>query len=462
MEVECPHCKTKGRIKWNVYAKNWDIVNITAIIPYMEDGQFSLRYFEIHIEYDNLYSNKTVKISELLRETFKKNNTFEARDRQSAESNWMYCNLPVNNDYYINGLFNRPIGTHASILSQEVYVYTRNINQYLHKYNKELKYVDFNKLLGNKKLNSRYDLWDMIMTSSSNWKLVYEYLQKLQMDNLAIQLKYYDVDLNKKSLKDILRISKEQYNELCKKKQNADINLLRKYQVMHKYKKIRNDEEYKIYKKYIKGSWKAGDFLKSYKPTLYKLGKYAKNQKEFSLDTYYDYLKTCEKLELDMKNDFVLFPDNLDKAHQMTTDMWNELQFDIKLNKYAEKANEYSSDYDKVVEKIGDKFNFETDKYQIVVPQNTREIGHEGYKLRHCVAQYINKVIDGQIIILFLRDKEQLDTPLYTMSIVNDTIDECKGYRNCKRPPEIEQFVEKFAKAKHLILNQNEHFAAIM
>jgi hypothetical protein len=48
------------------------------------------------------------------------------------------------------------------------------------------------------------------------------------------------------------------------------------------------------------------------------------------------------------------------------------------------------------------------------------------------------------------------------MEIIGNKITQCKGYRNCPRPVEVESFLKSFARNKHLSIAKDEHFAAVM
>ena len=99
---------------------------------------------------------------------------------------------------------------------------------------------------------------------------------------------------------------------------------------------------------------------------------------------------------------------------------------------------------------------------KVVIPKNTREIGIEGFKLRHCVASYIKDVINNKKTILFIRNKNQITIPYYTMEIVGKKITQCKGYRNCPRTEDVDLFLKSFAKNKKLTITKEEKYQPIM
>jgi hypothetical protein len=174
-------------------------------------------------------------------------------------------------------------------------------------------------------------------------------------------------------------------------------------------------------------------------------------------------LETCKKIGLDIKNTFVLFPNNLKEANKMVQDMWKEMQFDLTLKEYADEANKYSKKYSNTVVSIySKKYAFEDNKYVIKVPATTKEIGEEGFKLRHCVAKYMDDICAKNKVILFIREKKDLCSPFFTVEVMGNEITQCKGYRNCPRPDDVQAFLESFAKDKGLSITKDEYFQAVM
>ena len=77
-------------------------------------------------------------------------------------------------------------------------------------------------------------------------------------------------------------------------------------------------------------------------------------------------------------------------------------------------------------------------------------------------AQYMSDIVENKKTILFVRNKSEIDVPFFTMEIIGKKITQCKGYRNCPRPVEVESFLKSFARNKHLSIVKDEHFAAVM
>ena len=326
------------------------------------------------------------------------------------------------------------------------------------------------KILNHIKLDSRYDVYCIYYDALKGYANYFEYIFKVGMDNLAYELvtnnPYKRVKPEEKSLIKMWSLTKETYRELLQLGEKATLNDLNRFQKYTEFN-LMTPRDHEVFDKFLDSNhWydldSTRELLKILPVSLNKFGRWAETQEKFNLRTYVDYLKMCKELGLDMKNTFVSLPRDLQSAHDMVVDMYNEMKFDIKLKRYADEANEYKSDYEKIVAKKEELFSYADDSMQIIVPKTTREIGHEGYKLRHCVAQYMEDIVADKKTILFLRNKAELDVPFFTMEIIGKKITQCKGYRNCPRPAEVEKFLKGFAKAKHLSIVKNEHFAAVM
>lgn len=97
-----------------------------------------------------------------------------------------------------------------------------------------------------------------------------------------------------------------------------------------------------------------------------------------------------------------------------------------------------------------ENLKYENGKYAIVIPQNTKEIIEEGIKQNHCVGSYVNRILDGETFIVFLRYKDTPNEPLVTVEIRDGCITQAKGKFNRPLSEEERQFLEQWAKIKNL------------
>lgn len=99
------------------------------------------------------------------------------------------------------------------------------------------------------------------------------------------------------------------------------------------------------------------------------------------------------------------------------------------------------------------KFEYEGKDFTVVVPTKATDLAKEGFELHHCVKSYIGRVIDGVTNIVFIRKKEDTNTPFFTVEITNDnTIQQVHGFgnRNADTEEGMTEFVKEWAKKKKL------------
>lgn len=90
----------------------------------------------------------------------------------------------------------------------------------------------------------------------------------------------------------------------------------------------------------------------------------------------------------------------------------------------------------------------------VIYPKDTDDMKLEGRELSHCVKSYINKVIDGETLVVFIRNKKEIDERLLTMEIQNDTIYQVKGLLNRNPSADEMKFIKKYAKTKELKISK--------
>ena len=145
--------------------------------------------------------------------------------------------------------------------------------------------------------------------------------------------------------------------------------------------------------------------------------------------TYTDYISMADKLGWNMKSKSVLFPADLKKAHDEALSLFNEKQ----MENLKAKLHQLSKEYE-----------FENNDLCIVVPQSGEDISREGKILHHCVGRYIERVAAGKTMILFVRRKNDINKPYYTMEWNHNRIIQCRGLKNCDPTDEVKEFIEAF------------------
>lgn len=165
------------------------------------------------------------------------------------------------------------------------------------------------------------------------------------------------------------------------------------------------------------------------------------------ITTWEDYLRMAGNQGMDMMDDIVKFPKNLRQRHDQLVDMANE-------KKDQERLKEYTQLDQKIRERIPDaaRYYWENEKYMIIPAGACIELIKEGRSLHHCVGRddhYMKKMAKGISWILFLRKKENLDTPWYTIEIDMKDDRILQYYSMFDRKPEqekVEKILDTFLK----------------
>ena len=91
-----------------------------------------------------------------------------------------------------------------------------------------------------------------------------------------------------------------------------------------------------------------------------------------------------------------------------------------------------------------------------MAPREPNDLAIEGMTLHHCVKSYIDRVTDGKTNIMFIRKKNELDKPFFTVEVDNTkTIQQVHGFGNCNADTVdgLADFVKAWAKDKKLKIN---------
>lgn len=98
------------------------------------------------------------------------------------------------------------------------------------------------------------------------------------------------------------------------------------------------------------------------------------------------------------------------------------------------------------------KYLMEDYGYKIVAPSSAADLSIEGMSLHHCVKSYIEPVANGHTIILFIRESSNPDVPYFTLEVLDGTIRQVHGDRNCnvEKGSDLEKFVHAFAEKNNL------------
>jgi hypothetical protein len=132
--------------------------------------------------------------------------------------------------------------------------------------------------------------------------------------------------------------------------------------------------------------------------------------------------------------------DYVNTVHQMA-DRWDRYPKWFLSTKHIADRNfsRFKEEYSEQLfaERVDTRFNMMIGDYVFSYPRTTADIKDEAGQQSHCVASYIDRVIDGTCDILFMRSRFDRTKSLVTIEWRKDHIEQAKGYQN-RCPTEIE------------------------
>lgn len=159
---------------------------------------------------------------------------------------------------------------------------------------------------------------------------------------------------------------------------------------------------------------------------------------------YKDYLEQAQKLDAFTTDSSFLFPRDFMAAHDRITDLYN-----AKLEaERLEKSKKLLAKSARLTKRLCAAYCYEDEHYTVVVPQIPDDIICEGKALRHCVGGYAQRHFEGVTVIVFIRRKEAVSTPYFTVELRPGTgsIVQIHGLRNCNPDSDLQAFVDAWQK----------------
>lgn len=142
---------------------------------------------------------------------------------------------------------------------------------------------------------------------------------------------------------------------------------------------------------------------------------YLERNKGIPIYLYRDYISLAREFNMNLHDDFVAYPRDLNQAHDNLIAIRDEERNKKKLREVKEE----DSDIYKVYKKIRKQYSLMTDDFIVRPAKSAQEIVKEGQTLHHCVGgqHYRNQVKSMKSFILFLRHRETPKIPYYTIEI---------------------------------------------
>lgn len=284
------------------------------------------------------------------------------------------------------------------------------------KKNDALKYLDFAKM---KETNSLSNL-PMMFPHIFKYRGIIEYAQKINARGIQKDLigeiipSYYGlgsgrhchVNMGKLTFK-FLRTHKNVFK-------NSDEGF-EDYKIRKELEKALGGKVLPAFNKYFRTAGDLQYIPKGIKPIRFQNWVIKNSVKAYE---YRDYQNMLENLGIAFEGDFRILPKNFKQAHDDAVKAYNDM-------KDEQKRIEFANQLEKLLgleQTIGN--------YTFVLPKELQELKAEGKALSHCVGSYADRVARGDTVILFVRQKEKVDNPLYTLEIKNGKIVQLRGKRN--------------------------------
>lgn len=229
--------------------------------------------------------------------------------------------------------------------------------------------------------------------------------------------------MNEKRLHNILGISKEALRIMQKEK--LGYHALTALRIGEKIS-VENLKEFDRYSLKIGPDNTLGKLWKRTDLSLNKLINYLRRQAEKDgldikqeITFYRDYLDMAERRGMDIRDDIVRLQPNMRKYHDRYLEEENQ-------KKNQKRYQEVNKKFPKIkcqAKQNQGFFGWEHGDMIIMVPERAEDIVKEGQLQHHCVGandNYISSMNEGRSFILFLRKKEDLDRPYYTIEATRE------------------------------------------
>ncbi|MDP4144139.1 MAG: PcfJ domain-containing protein [Bacillota bacterium] len=430
-EAECPYCKSMCTVKSSGRGRK-----------YMVDEAL-FEFYDKSLINPNIITAQEIRVTKDYRNSYK-----DPRTSYTIFARFIFemgNSVMIERDCWGNG-FHKTKSVHKNVIGYLIklpYTFSRASIK------KAVKDTPF-----------RYSTWDSYTKSQSSMVKFFdlyskypgiEYLTKEGFEGLVIDKlqgagTFSAVNWRANSIFKMLRVGKENLRELKNCKGKDDSLFLRLYQISQKDKSnllVEDIDEIRdSWGMYFRELQSVHKYISLRKMAKYINQQYNKYKKQFYtkgsvLTTWRDYLADCETLEMNLKDEHVLYPKNLHVAHQSTISQVkvkaNE-KFNIEINKRAKNLEKYTFEYDElIIRAIG----------------SVEELIKEGEVLHHCVGRYAERYAKGESRIFAIRKKDAIDKPYFTLELNGkDVIVQVHGKNNCNPGEDVKRFIEAFKSIK--------------
>ena len=159
------------------------------------------------------------------------------------------------------------------------------------------------------------------------------------------------------------------------------------------------------------------------------------------MNSYIDYFKACQYLNLDMDLPKNRFPHEFKRWHDIRIDEYAT----AKAMKDEMQRKELYAKFSIVAEKYLPLQYEKKSAFVVLIPRSPADLIREGTILHHCVGRmnYDQKMIREESLIFFVRDRNKPDIPLVTLeySLTAHKVLQCYGNKDLPPNGKIVDFV---------------------
>lgn len=167
-----------------------------------------------------------------------------------------------------------------------------------------------------------------------------------------------------------------------------------------------------------------------------------KNQIDFRY--YIDYLKLMKQCGVPI-NESNACPKDLQRAHRDMVDLFNALEKERREEEKRKREAETKKKFEQIT-KARKNMEMTINEYVFILPKRASDLVEEGSALHHCVGTYVEDHASGKTTIVFIRNSDKLDRPLYTMEFRKKDIVQIRAKYNKKPPNEVFEAAEIWKK----------------
>lgn len=279
----------------------------------------------------------------------------------------------------------------------------------------------------------------------------YEKLLKVGMYNLTLNAINRMCETNEllwgnKKLEDLLYLNKE-YSKLAVR-MNADVKELKIIQAGYRERVSLDEEIVGLMKRYYGHHSRMDDLQIIIKRSkllkmlhyLTKLEEESGNKPHEVSGDYEDYLEQLYKLHIPIDK-HSRFPANFYHVHA-------ELAAELARKEDAEKratTRKKNKKLKELVKGLKEQYKAKSDKYEIVWPECRADFVKEGQLQHNCVGGYFERCAEGETVVFFLREKENVDIPFCTVEFRDGKLIQCRTKYNGTAPEEALKYMEHIA-----------------